>query len=326
MMMVLPICEASGLSLFGLRLFGPERYWLTVDFETGQTLRYKFVSHRDIALDWDPGAADAANRVQNQSEHFEMIVALTPVEVDPYGASLIRGVCESVSMQRTGRPSGRGLNDDAVLAAQGKSFVIKVDPRGKIVDASDLERLIGELGAAAFRGNTNRGRIKEPDLVGDFIAGPWFLWNPIDSITRPVAGITVGQTWPSKLPVPTPMVMRQAREVTYRLADVVETDAGRIAEIDSTCELADSVPRSWPIPYAGRFQLSGTFGFLGAYDITTLTGDGQTRFNIDAGRLEQQEQHYTLQMKASVPPMGIRANPFITITQTLTTELVQEQQ
>ena len=325
MLSIPTISHARSLSLLGLRLRGPERYWLTTDFEEGQTLQYKFVSHRDIVLDWDPGATDASDRTQNQSDHFEMVIALTPIDVDPYGPSTICVVCESVRMRRIGRPTMRGLNEDAVLAAQGKSFVIQVDPRGKIVDTSDLERLIGGLGAAAFRANSTRGRIKEPDLIWDFITGSWFFWDAIASIERPVVGVTVGQTWSSKLPVPTPMVMRRARDVTYRLADVIETEAGRIAEIDSVYRLAGSAPSSWPIPYSGRFQLSGTFGFLGGYDITSLTGEGNVQFNIDAGRLERQEQHYTLGMKASVPPMGIHANPFITITQTLTTERIKEQ-
>ena len=323
-LLMLPLCRASGLSLFGLRWLEPERYWLTTDFEAGTTLRYRFVSHRDIALDWDGGTAEDAESVQNQSEHFEMVMALTPVDVDPFGASTIRVVCESVRMRRMGRPTMRGLTEDAVLTAQGRSFVIRVDPRGKIVDTSDLDRFIGDLGAAAFRADTSRGRIKEPDLIGDFVAGTWFLWDAIASIQRPVAGVTVGQTWPSKLPVPTPMVMRRARDVTYRLADVIETEAGQVAEIDSVCSLADSAPSSWPIPYSGRFQFSGTFGFLGGYEITSLEGHGHVRFNIDAGRLERQEQEYTLEMKASVPPMGIQANPFITIAQTLTTERVAE--
>ena len=48
-------------------------------------------------------------------------------------------------------------------------------------------------------------------------------------------------------------------------------------------------------------------------------------FDIDAGRLESQRQHYTLQMKAALPPIGVQANPLITIEQTLTTELIEEE-
>ncbi len=295
---------------------------MTVDFEPGRTLTYKFVSNRDIVLDWDPAAPASASTIQKQSERLEMVVAYTPVEADPYGLSTIRATCQSVEIVRTGRPSGRGLNADAVATARGKSFTIKVDPRGKIVDASDLDRLIREMGVAAFRPNPSRGRIKEPDLIGDFIASQWFLWDAVSSIETPAAGVAVGQTWQSTLSVPTPMVMRKARDVTYRLDDVRRTEEGLVAEIGSTYSLADAAPSDWPIPYSGRFQVSGTFGFLGAYDVSELEGSGCVLFNVDAGRIEREDQKYVLQMKASLPPMGIRANPLITIEQTLTMELL----
>ncbi len=302
-----------------------DRVLLTVDFEPGRTLRYRFVSYRDITLDWDPGAEDAADRLQRQSERLEMVVAYTPAEVDSYGISTVRATCGSVQVIRTGQPSGRGADTDAVMTAQGKTFVLKVDARGKIVDASDLDRLIRELGDAAFRPDTSHGRIKEPDLVGDFVASQWFLWDAISSIDTPTAGVTVGQTWRSMLSIPTPMVMRQARDVTYRLAEIQDIEQGRLAAIESTYRLAESVPSGWPVPYSGRFQLSGTFGFLGAYDVVALEGSGQTLFNVDAGRLERESQTYTLRMKASLPPMGLRANPFITIEQTLTMERLDEE-
>ncbi len=316
----------AGPEALGAKTSPGNRVFLTVDFEPGQTLRYKFVSHRDITLDWDPGAAASANRVQKQSERLAMVVAYTPIEVDPYGINTLRAVCESVEIARTGRPSGRGLTTDAVTTARGKTFTIEVDPRGGIVDGSDLDRLIGELGAAAFRADTSRGRIKEPDLVGDFIASQWFLWDAVSSIDSPATGVAPGQSWASVLSVPTPMVMRLARDVTYRLAQVREGEKGEQAVIDSVYHLADSVPQGWPVPYAGRFQLSGTFGILGAYDMVALEGSGCTLFDVEAGCIERQDQTYTLQMKASLPPMGIRANPLVVIEQTLTMELMSEAQ
>lgn len=302
-----------------------DRVLLTFDFDPNQTLRYRFVSHRNILLDLDPEADTDEGRLQRQSERLEMVVAYTPVEVDFDGISTIVASCESVQIVRTGRPSGRGLDTDAVVTAQGKSYTITVDPRGRIVDASDLDRLIRELGAAAFRPDTSRGRIKEPDLVGDFVASQWFLWDAVSSIEPPSAGVAVGQSWQSTLSVPTPMVMRKARDVTYRLTETRAADSGRLAVIDGTYTLAESAPQDWPIPYSGRFQLSGAFGFLGAYDIVALQGQGRTLFNIDVGRIEREEQQYTLQMKASLEPMGIRVNPFITIEQTLTMERLEEQ-
>jgi hypothetical protein len=300
-----------------------ERVFFTVDFEQGQTLRYRFVSSRDITLDWEPGAASGKDRVQAQSERLETVVAYTPLAVDPYGVSTVRAVCESVEVTRSGGPSGRSYGQDAVQSARGKTFVLKVDPRGKIVDYSQLEALIKEMGEKAFRPDTTRGRIKEPDMIADFVACQWFLWDGVSSVEQPAEGVAVGQRWESKLSVPTPMVIREARDVTYRLDEIREDDGGRLAVIKSSYALAPAAPANWPVPYSGRFQMSGTFGFLGAYAVSGLTGVGEELFHVDAGRVEARRQKYTMEMSASLPPIGIRANPHIKIEQTLTMALVK---
>jgi hypothetical protein len=297
----------------------------TVDFQPGQTLRYRFLSSRKIILDWDPRAQSRADRVQEQWEQLEMVVAYTPLEVDPYGISTIRATCEAVKATRGGASGRRMAGADAVETAQGKTFLIKVDPRGRIVGNSELKELIQEMGRSAFRAEAGNQRIKEPDMIGDFVASQWFLWDAESSIEQPAGGVSVGQTWLSQLSVPTPMVMRRARDVTYRLNEVRRTDNGRIAVIRSTYRLAEKTPTSWPAPYSGRFRMSGTFGFLGAYQPSSLAGDGQELFNVDAGRVENYQQKYTVEMDASLPPMGIQANPHIRIDQTLTMQLMNAQ-
>lgn len=309
-------CKTTGEKTDGKRVL------LTVDFEQGQTLRYKFVSNRDVFVDWDPNAASSENRVQKYTERLEMVVAYTPTEVDPYGVSTVRAVCEKVQAARAGRPSQRSVDTDAAESAEGKAFTLKVDPRGRLVDPSELEALIQATGEKAFRSETSRGRVKEPDLVGDFVAGPWFLWDCISSVEQPVEGVTLGQTWESKLPVPTPMVIRKARDVTYRLEEVRAADDGSLAVIASTYALADETPSDWPVPYSGRFQMSGTFGFLGGYQTLGIEGEGENLFDVDAGRMVKGAQRYKMEMKASLPPLGIQANPYVTIEQTLTVELM----
>jgi hypothetical protein len=121
----------------------------------------------------------------------------------------------------------------------------------------ELTALIQEMGKQAFRAGTAMGRIKEPDMIGDFIASQWFLWDAQSSLEQPAEGVAVGQTWRSQLPVPTPMVMRQARNVVYKLDEVRQGADGSLAVITSTYTPADSVPTGWPIPYSGRFQMSG---------------------------------------------------------------------
>jgi len=299
-----------------------DRVFLTVDFQQGQTLRYRFVSNREIALDWDPNAAASQNRVQKQVEQLEMVVAYTALEVDPYGVSTVQATCESIEARRAGGPAQRTVANDAVQSARGKTFTFKVDSRGKIVDAAELEAFIKKMGAKAFRADSSRGRVKEPDMIGDFTASQWFLWDSVSSVELPAEGVGVGQSWVSKLLVPTPMVIRQARNVTYTLKEIRAGDAAAVAVIESAYSAADAVPAAWPVPYAGRFQMSGTFGFLGGYQVLALQGSGQELFDIDAGRVLKRAQMYRMEMRASLPPMGIRANPHLTIDQSLTMELL----
>ncbi|MHC4891409.1 MAG: hypothetical protein ACYTEO_18300 [Planctomycetota bacterium] len=87
---------------------------LTVDFQQDQTLRYKFVSSRDIDVDWNPGKSGPKpeqTTVDKTSESMDMVVAYTPVKVDPYGLTTIKATCESVQIKRSkGRREFRRQN------------------------------------------------------------------------------------------------------------------------------------------------------------------------------------------------------------------------
>jgi len=299
---------------------------LTVDFQEGQSLRYKFVSSRDIEVDWDPtGTATKSGKrpVNKTRETMEMVVEYTPIKVDPYGLTTIQATCKSVnatrSQSRVTRPTGR----DAVESLRGKSFTFAVGPTGRISDVSELEERIKEAGEKAFRRDESRGRVKEPDMISDFITAQWFLWDSLAALENPTEGVSVGQSWHSKLLVPTPMVTRMARDVTYTLHEIRESGKGRLAVITSSYAPAESTPKDWPVPYSGTFQMSGTFGFLRGYKLLDLSGQGQELFNIDKGRIEKANQRYQMQMAASLPlPLG--TNPKVTIKQNLTTELIAD--
>ena len=294
---------------------------LTVDFPDGQTLRYKFVSGREITINWEPsktGTEPGQPTVGKSSESLEIVVAYAPVEIKPFGLSTIKATCESVKVRRS-----EGTKQDAVENFAGKTYTFKIGPTGKIEDYSQLDKLIKEMGEIAFRPDSSRGRIKEPDMIGDLIASQWFLWDSVSSIENASEGISLGQSWQSKLSVPTPMVMRQARDVTYKLEKIRQSENGRIAVISSTYGKADSVPQNWPVPYSGKFQMSGKFGFLGNYQLLDLQGSGEELFNITLGRSEQYHQQYQIRFQASIP-LGIGENPTITIEQNLTMDLLEE--
>jgi len=304
------------------RPLGAGRELLTVDFEKGQTLRYKFLSSRDITIGWNapqttPRLAGRAG--DESSESMEVVMLYRALEVDPYGLTTVEATCESVRVSRS-----KGSRKDAVQSLAGKTFTLAVGPTGRIEDYSQLDKLLKQIGEKAFRTDAERGRIKEPDMIGDFVAWQWFLWDAISSIEKPSEGVAAGQIWTSKLSVPTPMVMRKARDVTYKLSEIRPSAKGRLAVIASSYNQADSVPQSWPIPYWGSFQMTGPFGFYRNYKVLSLQGQGEELFNIDTGRTERYKQQYELQLSASLLLPLPGANPRITINQSLTMELLDD--
>lgn len=316
-----------------LKTPGQAKVLLTVDFQQGQTLQYKFLSSREIDLDWDPAktaSGSAKNTVNKFSESVEMIVAYTPVEVNPYGLTTIKATCKKVVATRSKGTGGRPPTKDAVESFAGKTYALTVGPTGRIEDYSELNKLIQEIGKEPFREDSKAGRVKEPDMIGDFVASQWFLWDSISSIEKPTEGVSIGQTWRSKLSVPTPMVMRKARDVTYRLSEIRQAGPersrgdgkGGLAVIQSSYCPADSVPNGWPIPYSGKFQMTGTFGFLSGYQVMDLKGQGEELFNIELGRIEQSNQQYQMQLAASLP-LPIGPGPRITIKQKLSMQLLE---
>jgi hypothetical protein len=256
-----------------------------------------------------------------------MVIAYTPEKVDPYGPSTIKAKCESVTVRRT-----KSTKRDAAQSLAGQTFTLKVDPTGKIEDYSDLNKLLFAIGNKAFRetrrapGAASGRRIKEPDMIDDIIATQWFLWDAVAGIENPIEGVSVGQSWKSQLSVPTSMVLKQARDVTYTLEKIRETDGGTIAVIRSSYGLPKKDTRDWPIPYSGSFQMSGMLGFLRmfsrGFDFLELEGKGEELYNLDAGRIEKYHQNYTVQMEPSRLPLpGVK--PRITIEQSLTMQLLK---
>ena len=290
---------------------------LTVDFQKGKTLKYRFVSDRHTTVDWSSG--QNGESVLNKSiEKLDLVMAYKPVKIEPFGLTTIKAECREAKVS-----SSNSSPKDAVEFFNGKTFTFTVDSSGKIHDYSELNDLIKQAGQKAFASGTGANRIKEPDMIGDFAATQWFLWDSIASIPNAAQGVNVGQSWTSKLSVPTPMVSRLARDVNYTLAEVQSSDNTNIAVIDSTYSKSDSVPASWPVPYTGSFQVRGTFGLLGGYKLLELKGQGKEIFNIDLGRIEEYNQKYKLVVQASVP-MGISVKPVINIEQTISMKLVEE--
>ncbi len=299
---------------------------LSVDFRTGQVLRYKFVSSRQVTIDWGQmrkGSGKGKSKLDKSSESLDMVVELRPVEIDPYGLSTVKAKCESIKLKRSGNPGRRSSGRDAAGTFRGKSWTFKVSPIGKIEDYTKFYDLLQQAGAKAIRANRSQGTIKDPDMIYDVIALQWFLWDSISSVENPAEGVALGDEWHSRLSIPGPMILRAARDVTYELAEVRDSNDGRLAVIHSSFAPTSSVPRSWPVPYSEPFMMSGMFGFLRSYKVASLDGEGEEIFDIDAGMTRRYEHKYTVQLQASMP-LGLGVNPKITIEQTLRMKLLTE--
>ncbi len=300
-----------------------KRTLLTVDFKPDLPLKYKFVSSREMAVDWGPSRGGDVNKINSSSESLEMVVSYTPVTVDPYGVSTIRANCESARVKRT---SARQQSwKEAAEDFTGKSWTFTVDARGKIVDGSQFVDVLHQTGQQAFRPDRSKGLIKDPDMLYDVIATQWFLWDSVSHISNPTKGVAVGDKWKSVLPAPATMILFAARNVNYTLEEIRQDPNdpnNRMAVIGGSYSLLWPSPSEWPVPYTEMFQMSGIFGFLREYKVLDIQGHGQELFNIEAGRTEQYTQKYTMRATASLP-MGLGGvNPKITIEQTITMQLI----
>jgi hypothetical protein len=163
-------------------------------------------------------------------------------------------------------------------------------------------------------------------MLEDVMASQWYLWDSIAGIKKPAKGILPGHTWKSRLLIPTSMILQKARNVTYNLAEVRETEQGLVAVINSTYTTSEEKPES-PLPYEGSFRMSGKFGFFRAMfkglNIVSLEGSGQELYSIDAGRTNSYEQNYNLTLKPNAVPLP-GADPVIYIEQKSTMKLLEQ--
>lgn len=323
------LCAVVGVCMLA-GCHGAKKELLSVDFKEGQTLRYKQISERQTALDFDPthkASKGDSGRMQNMGEKLEMVVAYTPVKVEQSGFSTIKATFEKVKPMRTGISGQQPSSKDAVTYLEGKSFNFTISPSGLITDNAEFTETVKKLGEEAFGGKAAKG-VKDPDMIQDFMTLQIMMWDTISSIKRPASGIAVGEKWQSQLLAPMPMPARAVRDVTYTLSRVEEINGQRIADINSVYTLSKQTLSSaiWPLPYSGSFQMRGLFGFLGGYSFLSLKGGGTEKFNISAGRVQRIDQEYETNVAAQMP-FGLGSQeatptPNMVIKQKLSVELM----
>jgi hypothetical protein len=301
---------------------------LTVDFNTAAPLKYKFVSERHMTVNFDPtgkysrtGTGGDPDKNEVYAEKLEMDITYKALKVEASGYSTIEATCDSVKV--TGNTEGHSRKD-AVESLAGRSFTFKVTPTGKIADDSNFVLLVKALGAKAFTGEGQKGKIKDPDMIMDFVATQWRIWDSTASIKKPLKGVKKDSTWNSQLLVPMPFVSKTGRDVVYKLAGVVESNNVSYADITSTYSLSKTPPADAPMPYGGSFQMRGLFGFLQAYKVLSIDGTGKQLFDIKKGLIKSDIQHYKTEVSASIFGLGSdTVEPNIKIDQTTTMTLVE---
>jgi hypothetical protein len=299
--------------------------WLLVSFEKDVPITYRMVSERETEIDLTTGDPKKKSRPQTTREKLELVMVYTPVVVDPFGLSTLKVECESVKVIRSGF-SGKKSASDAMESLTGKSYTLDLTPTGKIADISDLKRLAAELGQASFSTSKRSARIKNPDMIADFLAMQQYLWGVGSAIPNQL-DLKKGDTWQTQqsIPWPVPIYPPPGRTTTYTLENIqTEEDLSRRATIKSTYAMSETPIEDYIRPYEeGKFQMRGLFGFLRNFQFKHIEGAGTQVFNMDDGLVESDQQQYLLDVTASfMLPLG-DSLPVLKVDQTISIERIE---
>ena len=299
--------------------------WLLVSFEKNVPVTYKLTSERTTRIDLTGGDDSKKNRPQTMTESLEMVVTYTPTDVDPFGLTTIEAQCRSVKVKRSSM-SGRQSAPDAMEQMAGKTFTFRLSPTGQVAEYTDMERLVRDIGAKAFDTSKQDLRVKNPDMISDFIAMQWYLWDSISTIEEPLAGLNPGDTWTARqfIPWPAPIPNPPARLTTYTLDSYVNPEGQpQKAVIKSSYALTSLSLDAFPKPYEGAFQMRGLMGFLRDYQFQSLEGAGTQVFNMENGHIESDRQQYTLKVTAAfLLPLG-DSLPALTVDQKISIDKIE---
>ena len=318
------ILSLMSAMLLGLAGCGPQKISgpiFVINFKEEKTLRYKMVSDRNVWIDLE--GSKSGGKAQKMTERLELVMAYTPVEVDPFGLTKVKATCESAKVTRSSFTQSRAAKD-AVEYLAGKSFTLILSAKGQIQDFTELDALVKEIGQNAFDQASRQGRVKNPDMIYDFIAMQWSLWDPITNIDDPF-NMKPGKIWQAKQIVPFsfPMVSPPARDTTFTLESVTPaaeltggTTQPTTAKVTSTYTMSETGMENIPYPYDGTFQMRGMFGFLRGYKFDSIEGNGELTFDLDNGTVLSDSQQYELNVTAafflplgdSVPKLRIKQN------------------
>ena len=325
---ILTIAILAGLILLGGCSTQSGDILLNVDFPENQTLRYKFLTNREVDLSLN---GSGGGKEQTTTEGLEMVVAYTPIETDIYGNTTVEAVCESIKINRQTLTSRPSTGDDPVASVKGKSWQFTVNSFGEIQDYSGMQAVVKSLGEKAITESGKR-RIKDPDLIWDFVATQWFMWDALSSNKKLYSGVSAGDSWNSALLLPFGVRIPAERSVEYTV-DENYVEGSDIVSINSLYDFRGyenvdgkltfrSILENMPQPYEGSFQTRGMFGFLRDYKAERLEGEGKASYDINRGILLSDSQRYEVDMTAAFMfPLG-DTSPVLNVVQTIDIELI----
>lgn len=319
-MLCLAGCQESARS--------PGDNWLLVSFEKDVSISYRMVSERETEIDLTTGDPKKKSRPQLTTEKLELVMVYTPVEVDPFGLTVLDAKCVSAKVTRSAF-SGKRSVADAMEGLTGQRFILKLTPTGKIADDSDLRRIAAKLGKASFSKGKNDSRIKNPDMITDFLAMQRHLWDTSATVPNP-QDLDIGDHWQADqlIPWPVPVYPPPGRTTTYTLDSISTVEnQPRMATINSTYAISQTPTEAYIRPYEkGKFQMRGMFGFLRGFQFKHIEGAGTQVFNLDDGLVESDRQQYQLDVTARfMLPLG-DSLPVLKVNQTVSIERIEASQ
>jgi hypothetical protein len=314
------LCLAALLSLTSCQpVAKSNNVFMLVDFDPVVPVKYKLVSERntDVSL----GGESAKSKSNPIYEKLEMVISYKSIgDPDPYGLTTVEATCHSAKVKRTAKNSP---SKDVAEALTGKTYTFTVTPTGKIVDYTDMNKLAVEVGSKAVNTGSRQGSIKEPDMVSDFVALQWYLWDSVASSDQATAGLAPGTSWTTKQPIPLPVPLGFTRNTTYTLSEeIVDGMQGKVA-INSVYAIGELGLENWPTIYSSRFRIKGTFGMLRNFRLTFVEGSGRQIFNVEKGLLESETQQFKVIVKADLLFPLAGTSPEFTVDQKISIELLE---
>lgn len=301
----------------------PQGEYMALDFRPDSPLRYRFVSSREVQIELSSGSTGKREDSKLASESIEMVFRIRPVEANPYGLSTLELTCESVQTQRT-TFSGKPAGPDALQHLKGRSYTLQVSPTGQIELTDSFKNLLREIGQKSFVDKPqSKQRIKDPDMILDWLFFQYTLWDLTASNPKPLRGIAPGSSWQSEqfLPWPVPIQNLPSRILTYTVETIEDRQGTRLADVRTRYQLREKPLLNFPLPYEGSYQIRGSlFSVLRSYRHESLDGSGRLVFNLTDGRLESAQDDYTLVTAADfILPLG-DSQPKLTVRQHLQIE------